>query len=163
MDPFLGKIASGVANKGTQPNNLPIGGDKPGESPFAQLMNDMGSQQDLTKSLGINPADMSTEKSGFKAITAEGIDPIPANLEVGSIETSPADFVGDLLGDMNRGQNNMEGMLSDMLYSGREMSMQELLAVEARIFYYTQYFEMGVKAASESVSSFRQILNQQVQ
>lgn len=168
MDPFLGKIASGVAQQVTNGQSSAratpaVGSPGGGDSPFQQLMDQMGTKQDVAAELGIPAQDLLANGPSFQAISAEGITPRPEYLQVGPQAPSGSELVVDMLKDLNQGQMNMDRMLSDMLYGGRQMSMQELLAIEARIFHYTQVFEIGVKTASEAVSSFRAVMNQQVQ
>ncbi len=166
MDPFL-SVVSSVASQSldvTKTPALPVDSASAGNSDFKQMMDQMGSQEDLAASLGISPSDLQSGGESFQVISAEGITPAAENLSaMGNSSGGGTDKVVQLLQELNTGQNKADNLLNDMLYSGKKFSNQELLAIQARIFQFVQLNELAVKTASEGVSSIKTVLNAQVQ
>jgi len=71
--------------------------------------------------------------------------------------------VVDLLGDVNKGQMQMDSMVNQILYSGKKFSNQELLCIQAHVFHFAQMTELTVKVAEQGVSSVKSVLNTQIQ
>lgn len=133
----------------------------PEESPFKQMMNNMGT--DFAASIGVSPADLQNGPGEIQSLSAEGISPLPEWLDVGVDKPSGAQTVVDLLSEVNHGQMRMDNLLNEILYGGRKFSNQELLAVQAHIYHYSQITELTVKVAQEGVSSVNKVLQTQVQ
>lgn len=162
MDPFIGavvskttEIASGGASGGSKLS--------PEESPFKAMMEQMGSGEDLATSLGIHEQDLIPGGEKFQTLSAEGIELRPEHMEFDEVNRNSTELVIDMLQEVNRGQLKMDHFMNEILYGGRRLSNQELLAVQARIYHFAQLTELTVKVAQEGVSSTRTLLNTQVQ
>jgi len=81
--------------------------------------------------------------------------------EVGNPEAS--EKVLDMLGEVNKGQMQMDSLVNHILYSGKKFSNQELLVIQAHVFHFAQMTELTVKVAEQGVSSLKSVLNTQVQ
>ncbi|MBN1282903.1 MAG: hypothetical protein JXA24_03935 [Proteobacteria bacterium] len=81
--------------------------------------------------------------------------------QVGSPEASGK--VLDMLGEVNKGQMQMDSLVNHILYSGKKFSNQELLVIQAHVFHFAQMTELTVKVAEQGVSSIKSVLNTQVQ
>ncbi|MBI4237067.1 MAG: hypothetical protein HY696_01455 [Deltaproteobacteria bacterium] len=167
MDPFITKAVSSTvtsvthgAHDGGVSAVKPAGGDSLFQQVLGQMGNEM-SQEDLAKSAGIMPSDLAASNEPFTSVSAQGIEPLPEYTAVGG--QSGTGMVVDLLQEVNQGMMKMDHFLSEILYSGKRFSNQELLAVQARIYHWSQLSELTVKVAQEGVSSTRSLLNTQVQ
>lgn len=69
----------------------------------------------------------------------------------------------DMLGEVNKGQMQMDGLVNHILYSGKKFSNQELLVIQAHVFHFAQMTELTVKVAEQGVSALKSVLNTQVQ
>lgn len=69
----------------------------------------------------------------------------------------------DMLGEVNKGQMQMDSLVNHVLYSGKKFSNQELLCIQAHVFHFAQMTELTVKVAEQGVSSVKSVLNTQVQ
>ena len=69
----------------------------------------------------------------------------------------------DMLGEVNKGQMQMDSLVNHILYSGKKFSNQELLVIQAHVFHFAQMTELTVKVAEQGVSSLKSVLNTQVQ
>lgn len=160
MDIVLGKVGAEVAekavgNKATQPTG----------SSFQDVMNTMDSGVDmneLSSSLGVDTSDLSSGMGNFQAISAENVSLDPSKVNSSGITTNGTDKVVDMLSEVNKGQMKMDGLLNDVLYSGRKFSNQELLVIQAQIHHFSEMTELTVKVAEQAVNNIRQIQNTQV-
>lgn len=167
MDPFITKAVTSTVTSVTHgTHGASVGGVTPagGESLFQQVLGQMGnemSQEDLAKSAGIMPSDLAASNEPFTSVSAQGIEPLAEYTDIAHKPGSG--MVVDLLQEVNQGMMKMDHFLSEILYSGKRFSNQELLAVQARIYHWSQLSELTVKVAQEGVSSTRSLLNTQVQ
>jgi hypothetical protein len=165
-DPFIGKISSEILKVATDSASKGATGsvgNNPTEQTFQEVMSQMGSQEDLGATLGMHPHDMNSQGEPFKAMSAEGIDPLPEWLSVGPTDTTGTEMAADMLTNLNQSHMKMEQMFDKLAYGSDKFSMQELLAMQAHMYMWSQEIELGVKIASEGVSSLRSLLNTQVQ
>lgn len=164
MDPFLGKAVSSAVQTGMKTGGgFPSAGTSPTESVFKDVMAQMGNQQDMTASMGVPGGDIDPQGEKFRAITAEGFDPLPEHLVTSPQEPSGSHLAMDMLQELNTTGNRMETMFNKLAYNHTTMSMPQMLAMQAHIYLWAQKIEMGVKVASEGVSSLRTVLNTQIQ
>lgn len=73
------------------------------------------------------------------------------------------DKLVDMLADFNQQQTHMDSLINEILYGEKKFSNQELLAIQAHVFHVAQMTEMTVKAAELTVSSFKGVMNTQIQ
>ena len=111
----------------------------------------------------MNPADLTNAPGTVQSVSADGIVPLPEWLEVSGTKPSGMETIVDLLSEVNHGQMRMDGLLNEILYGSRRFSNQELLAIQAHMYHFSQLTEMTVKVAEQGVSSVKNILNTQVQ
>ncbi len=69
----------------------------------------------------------------------------------------------DMLSDFNQQQNHMDHLVNEIMYGEKHFGNQELLVIQAHIFHVAQMTEMTVKAAELTVSSFKGVMNTQIQ
>jgi hypothetical protein len=166
MDPFLKHVMKSPVTINTEPSfGSPIGtsAGQSSETPFQDIMQEVSTQEDLAVALGMHKGDLGIQTTGFEVMSGEGINPIPENLEIGPNGPQGAELVVDLLKEVNTGVNKMDHFLNEVLYSGKQFSNQELLAIQARILHFSSLTELTVKVAQEGVASVRTVLNTQVQ
>lgn len=160
MDIVLGKVGAAIAEK--------VGGDAGSAAPKGQSFQDVLSgaddgagATDLSSSLGLDTSDLSSGMGQFNAISAEGVTVDPSKVS-GAANVSGSDKVVSMLNEVNKGQMQMDGLLNDVLYSGKKFSNQELLVIQAQIHHFSEMTELTVKVAEQAVNNVRQIQNTQV-
>lgn len=72
-----------------------------------------------------------------------------------------AEGIQRLMSDVMRGQNKLEEIIHISL-SGQSFSSQELLALQAGVYRFTQELELTSKVVEKATSSVKQTLNTQV-
>ncbi|MBI2343184.1 MAG: hypothetical protein HYV02_02425 [Deltaproteobacteria bacterium] len=164
IDPFLGKVISTAVQVGEETGGV-AGQKGPSghESLFHDVLTQMGGNEDLAATLGIHPHDLNPQGEKFQTISASGFDPLPEYVNIEAQTTSGSEFALDMLQQLNTAHTKMDHMFNKLAYGSDQFSMQELLAMQAHIYMWSQEVELGVKVASEGVSSLRTVLNTQVQ
>ena len=132
-------------------------------SPFKQMLDSIGSGEQMASDLGMKNQNVGLPSSNMNAISGVGM-----NIDTTSVNTGVADPNGtqkivDLLSEVNNGQMQMENMVNQILYSGKRFSNQELLAIQAHVFHFAQITELVVKAADQGVSSLKSVMNTNIQ
>lgn len=133
-------------------------------SPFSEMLSQMDSGLDFAQTLGMGGLDQDPSPTGqMQAMGGDGVSFSPA-LDVTNASTPEAsEKVMDMLGEVNKGQIQMDSLVNHILYSGKKFSNQELLVIQAHVFHYAQMTELTVKVAEQGVSSVKSVLNTQVQ
>lgn len=166
IDPFLSStisksITSSTGEKSGGFSSVTDGGAE--NSPFKNVMNSMGSQEDLAASIGIDPSDLTPAGPQFSTINADALKPQLEFTQTESGGKHGKDLVVDLLQEVNQGQMKMDYFTNEILNGGKKFSQNELIAIQARIYHFSQITELTVKVAQEGVSSTKTILSTQVQ
>lgn len=80
-----------------------------------------------------------------------------------SLNTQPraAQGISQLMSDVMHGQNKLEDIIQ-MSLSGRSFSSQELLAMQAGVYRFTQELELTSKVVEKATASVKQTMNTQV-
>jgi hypothetical protein len=99
----------------------------------------------------------------MQAITGDDVGFVPTEQVMGLGKPETSAKVVDMLGDVNKGQMQMDSLVNHVLYSGKRFSNQELLVIQAHVFHFAQMTELTVKVAEQSISSVKSVLNTQVQ
>ena len=131
-----------------------------GQSSFADMLQNTGEEQGFGDMLGMN--DMQSVPNQAQAISAQSI-PFDPNSSANQFEPTKGQKVVDMLGDFNQQQMHMDNLVNDILYSGKKFSNQELLAIQAHVFHVAQLTELTVKSVEIAVSSFKGVMNTQIQ
>lgn len=155
------KLAGQVVQKAvenTQAEAKPLSNN--GHGSFSELLQNTGEEQNFVDMLGMN--DMKTVPNQTQAISAESI-PFNANSNGTQFEPTQGQKVTDMLADFNQQQVHMDNLVNDVLYSGKKFSNQELLAIQASVFHYSQMTELTVKVVELGTSSFKGVMNTQIQ
>ena len=156
-------LEASVKATGEHSANATTPGANPEDSAFKQMLGGMEIGADFAASIGVNPADLTNAPGTVQSVSADGIVPLPEWLEVSGTKPSGMETIVDLLSEVNHGQMRMDGLLNEILYGSRRFSNQELLAIQAHMYHFSQLTEMTVKVAEQGVSSVKNILNTQVQ
>jgi hypothetical protein len=125
----------------------------------------------------LNKMEVGTEFADMLGMGNQNIDPTAKmqSLQADGVSFSPADKVTeisrpqvgdkvlDMMGEVNKGQMQMDSLVNHVLYSGKRFSNQELMVIQAHVFQFAQMTELTVKVAEQGVSSVKSVLNTQVQ
>jgi len=113
---------------------------------------------DPNKVGGIN----STVNSLREAIQSQrtGAPPVPAAGEANNSKPLGG-AMQKVFEDVMAGQNKLENIMN-LALSGRNFSQQELLALQAGVYRFTQELELTSKVIEKGTSSIKQTLNTQV-
>ena len=85
---------------------------------------------------------------------------LPSN-RVGAAERAKESMTAKMLGELLGGQDRMAGIMKIAL-SGRQMAPQELLAMQAGVYRYSQELELTSKVVEKVTSGVKQTMNTQV-
>lgn len=131
-------------------------------SSFKQILDNTEMGMQFAEQLGITDQPLSTT-GNMQSLSGDAVSFKPGDevASVGKPETSQK--VVDLLGEVNKGQMQMDSMVNNILYSGKKFSNQELLCIQAHVFHFAQMTELTVKVAEQGISSVKAVLNTQVQ
>ena len=136
--------------------------EKSGQS-FKDIMTEMDSGSAFADSLGVSK-DMTIDPTGnVQSISGTGFEFKPGEEVTGLGKPDTSQRVVDMLGEVNKGQMQMDSMVNQILYSGKKFSNQELLCIQAHVFHFAQMTELTVKVAEQGVTSVKSVLNTQVQ
>jgi len=94
------------------------------------------------------------------ARNAQGVPQVPA---VGqNLDSRPvASGIQRMMNDVMNGQNKLEAII-DLSLSGRNFSSQELLALQAGVYRFTQELELTSKVVEKATATVKQTMNTQV-
>ncbi|MDO8526544.1 MAG: hypothetical protein Q7T03_02530 [Deltaproteobacteria bacterium] len=130
-------------------------------SSFQEMLQNTGEEMGFADMLGIETEMKPGGQS--QAISAQAI-PFDAD---GAAQNHSAPSGGDkvvsMLADFNQQQTHMDGLVNEILYSNKKYSNQELLAIQAHVFHVAQMTELTVKSVELAVSSFKGVMNTQIQ
>ncbi|MFA4970977.1 MAG: hypothetical protein WC683_00085 [bacterium] len=132
-------------------------------SPFKDVLAEqMNSGTEFADSMGMMNNDV-TPTSQMQTMEAGEVSYTP-EIDVSQTSSPEAsEKVLDMLGEVNKGQMQMDGLVNHILYSGKKFSNQELLVIQAHVFHFAQMTELTVKVAEQGVSALKSVLNTQVQ
>lgn len=130
---------------------------------FKDVLSKMESGAEFADMMDIGDNGNMTPTDKMQSLGGEGVEfrPTADATELSKPETS--EKVLDMLGEVNKGQMQMDGLVNHVLYSGKKFSNQELLVIQAHVFHFAQMTELTVKVAEQGVSSVKSVLNTQVQ
>jgi len=134
-----------------------------GSSSFKDILAEMDSGQNFAEMIGINNNAAIDPTGNMQTLAGNKVDFKPGEDATGLSKPDTSQKVVDLLGDVNKGQMQMDSLVNQILYSGKKFSNQELLCIQAHVFHFAQMTELTVKVAEQGVSSVKAVLNTQIQ
>lgn len=128
----------------------------PAQSPGTEFAEVLATQR-VSEHTGVTPSRVDVLRV---ARHAHAVPRVPAN---------PPEIPGDgwasgiqrIMDDVMQGQNKLEELMG-LALSGRDFSMQELLAMQAGVYRFTQELELTSKVVEKATSTVRQTMNTQV-
>ena len=155
----LGKAALDKALQNTQKQAKPISN---GSQTFQEVLQEQFNGQNAIETMGVEQTNIQSG-NGMQALDASQVNVEFDSMHVGMEPPEGTSKIVHMLSEVNQGQLQMDTMMNQILYSGKEFSNQELLAMQAHIYQFAQMTELTVKVASEGVSSIKSLQNTQVQ
>lgn len=131
-------------------------------SSFKEIMAQMDTGADFAEMMGVGNTTIDPS-GGLQSVAGNSFQFSPGESAVGLEKPDSSQKVVDMLGEVNKGQMQMDSMVNQILYSGKKFSNQELLCIQAHVFHFAQMTELTVKVAEQGVSSVKSVLNTQVQ
>ncbi len=113
--------------------------------------------QKLDQITHVQKTEKSTTNKFDKNASSKAIDPVAQKNEV-SKSTS---MMMSMMGNLEKGQVNIEKLINGGL-SGKSMSNQELLAMQAGMYKYTQELDLCSKVIEKATSGLKDTLKTQV-
>lgn len=132
-----------------------------GQGNFADLLKNAQEMVDFPKDLGIGESSLDS-KASTEAVSAENISVDPDSIS-NQFDKGKSEPVVDMLADFNSQSHRMDTLMNDVIFGNKKYSNQELLVMQAQIFHMAQEVELTVKVAELGVSSFKGVMNTQIQ
>ena len=153
VEKMVSKLATQAMEKSVQ-ETASLSKAPQGQS-FAEILNNVQSGMDFAEMLGVGNNELSST-SNMEALSGEGITPLDVTEQVnmGTLPDTGRKVV-DMLGDVNKGQMQMDSLVNHILYGGKRFSNQELLVIQAHVFHFHQMTELTVKLAEQTVGSMK--------
>lgn len=162
MATITNKLATQVLQKAFDNSKVGEGTLKKQESPFHEMLENAKENFDFADALGIR-SDQSSLGGKAQVTSAEQIPFEGGEEGFRRFETTNGEKLMNLLGDFNQQQTHMDTVINEVLYGGKKFSNQELLVIQAHVFRVAQMTEMTVKSVELAVSSFKGVMNTQIQ
>jgi hypothetical protein len=93
-----------------------------------------------------------------KNVTGKGMDPVAQKTEV-SKSTS---MMSSMMANLEKGQAHIDKLINGGIANGKSMSNQELLAMQAGMYKYTQELDLVSKVVEKATSGLKDTLKTQV-
>lgn len=133
-----------------------------GESPFQDMLNSMKEDVNFAEILGVTDNKIMPNGKA-QTMSAESISFKGSEEGFARFENSTGEKFMNMLSDFNQQQTQMDGLINEVMYGGKKFSNQELLAIQAHVFHVAQMTELTVKSVELAVSSFKGVMNTQIQ
>lgn len=150
-------LSKAVTKVGEGANQAPEGRS------FKEILGDMDSGVDFAQTLGMGGQQDISPASQVQALGGDAVEFQPAADAVELEKPAASEKILDMMGEVNKGQLQMDSLVNHVLYSGRKFSNQELLVIQAHVFHFAHMTELTVKVAEQGVSSVKSVLNTQIQ
>jgi len=131
-------------------------------SSFKDLITKMESGNEFADMLGMGDQKIDPT-SKMQSLQADDVSFSPAEKVSEVSRPDVGEKVLDMMGEVNKGQMQMDSLVNHVLYSGKHFSNQELMVIQAHVFHFAQMTELTVKVAEQGVSSVKSVINTQVQ
>ncbi len=162
MPMITDKMATQVVQKAIENSQVQNQPGQTGGSAFAELLQETGEGHAFADMLGMTDNQM-LPNGQTQAVSAEAIPFDMSKNEVASVEPTGGQKITEMLADFNQQQMHMDNLVNEVLYGGKKFSNQELLAIQAHVFHVGQMTELTVKSVELAVSSFKGVMNTQIQ
>ncbi|MDO8494798.1 MAG: hypothetical protein Q7S68_05625 [Deltaproteobacteria bacterium] len=163
MSVTAGKLSTQVLEKAlenTQKENRPM---QAGDSPFQDMLQNTEEMMNLSDMLGAGKG-QTVPTGDVGVMSAQDIQfDMSNNGGAYNVDKVQGSSVVGMLSDFNQQQMNMDGLINEIMYGKNKFNNNELLAIQAHVFHVAQMTEMTVKAVELTVSSFKGIMNTQIQ
>ncbi|MBT3182526.1 MAG: hypothetical protein HN337_08485 [Deltaproteobacteria bacterium] len=136
---------------------------KAGGASFSNVMQQVESGAEFANMVGIGGNTNINPTGQMMSLNGENVSYMPTEQTTSISPPEASGKVVDMLGEVNKGQMQMDSLVNHVLYGGKKFSNQELLVVQAHVFHFAQMTELTVKVAEQSISSVKSVLNTQVQ
>lgn len=130
---------------------------------FQDVIHKVESGADFANMVGVGGTTDINPTAKMQALSGNDVGFVPAEEATSMSKPEASEKIVDMLGEVNKGQMQMDSLVNHVLYSGKRFSNQELLVVQAHVFHFAQMTELTVKVAEQSISSVKSVLNTQVQ
>lgn len=162
MSAIATKLTAQVLQKAFENSQTQSKPTQGGEAPFKDLLQSMGEEANFAEMLGYGDGQLLGGPKS-QAISAQSI-PFSANEEgMNKFNQDHGTKLVNMLADFNQQQVQMDGVINDVLYGDKKFNNQELLAIQAHVFHVAQMTELTVKTVELAVSSFKGVMNTQIQ
>ena len=139
------------------------GGEGPEKAKFNDLMvQDVQQNQDLTKTQGVN--DPTRAQSVLKTAQVNATQKVDGkNIDIKGVEADSSARTGlkKMLNKMVEGQNKLDDIIK-MATSGKQYGQQELLAIQASVYKFSQELDLTSKVVEKATSGIKQTMQTQV-
>ncbi|MDP2599977.1 MAG: hypothetical protein Q8P84_04490 [Deltaproteobacteria bacterium] len=162
MTVIADKLATQVVQKAVENSQVQNQPQQNSTSAFADMMQEMGGGMGFADMLGMTDNQL-LPNGQAQAISAESIPFDMSQNEVSQVEPAGGQKITEMLSDFNQQQMHMDNLVNEVLYGGKKFSNQELLAIQAHVFHVGQMTELTVKTVELAVSSFKGVMNTQIQ
>lgn len=162
IEAVVGRLNSEALGKAVGKSDATVGSSGQASS-FKEMLTQMDSGLEFADMLGATSAQETGPSGQMQALGGDGVAFTPLDDVTGIGKPEATQRVVEMLGDVNKGQLQMDSLVNHILYSGKRFSNQELLVVQAHVFHFAQMTELTVKVAEQGVSSVKSVLNTQVQ
>jgi hypothetical protein len=130
---------------------------------FADILKRIDSGADFAKQLELTGQQDLSPTANMQTLEGDSVSFTPTDTVTEVSKPEASEKVLDMLGEVNKGQMQMDSLVNQILYSGKRFSNQELLVIQAHVFHFAQMTELTVKVAEQGVSSVKSVLNTQIQ
>lgn len=135
----------------------------PQGSSFKDTLSAMEDSTNFANMIGMDPGQDISPAAQMQTLEADAIEFTPTQETTSLSKPEASEKILDMLGEVNKGQMQMDSLVNHVLYSGKKFSNQELLVIQAHVFHFAQMTELTVKVAEQGVSSVKSVLNTQIQ
>lgn len=155
------KLATQVLQKAYENSQAQNTTAQPGQGTFQEMMDATQEAFDFADMMGIEDYKMLPDGK-VQSMSAQDI-PFKAEETAKVAAPNGGDKIVGMLSDFNQQQQHMDHLINEILYGEKRFSNQEMLAIQAHVFHVAQMTEMTVKAAELTVTSFKGVMNTQIQ
>lgn len=160
IDAIISQVANEALNKAIAKSDEIA---KPSEgASFKDMLTQMDSGMDYANMLGIEKQDTGPSSTQMASLGGDGVGFNPSLDDALAPKADAGQKVLDMLGEINKAQNQMDTIVNFALFSDKQFSSKELLALQASVFRSAQVMELAVKGFDHSVSSVKALYNTQV-
>ena len=164
-DPVTTKLSTQVMAKALENSQAetakPV---SPEGGSFKQTMESTEAHMRIMDILGVDQQNQVLPSGKMESISAESITLEQDNNAIPKAGgPEGGEKVLNMLADFNNQQSQMDLLVNQIMYGDKKFSNQELMAIQAHVFHIAQMTELTVKSVELAVSSFKGVMNTQIQ